>query len=375
MKKPFVYGELAEDENFIDRIEDRKRLKTFLSSGINVTLISPRRWGKSSLVKKSTQEMVAENSNTKVCYIDAFRLNSANDFYSAYTTAVANCVATTMERITDSIKRHIRSFSPSLNIKGRIVDVEINLNYHPTEKTVEEILDLPEQLAKEHNYHIIVCIDEFQRLAELPEWKSMEGMLRSVWQHHKNVNYCLYGSKRHMMTQIFTNSNNPFYRFGQTLYLEKIAPQYWIEYIINTFKETGKYISEDFARLICHAADNHSWYVQQLSFFVWAATEDSVTEDIFRSQLQAVIDTNKPVFESEVDKLATSQIAMLRAIAAGENHLNAADVVKKYNLGGAQTITRNKRLLIEKDFLEKHNDTIHFVDPIFKLWFERQYLQ
>ena len=375
MKKPFVYGELAEDENFIDRIEDRKRLKTFLSSGINVTLISPRRWGKSSLVKKATQEMVAEDSNTKVCYIDAFRLNSANDFYSAYTTAVANCVTTTMEKITDSIKRHIRSFSPSLNIRGRIVDVEINLNYHPTEKTVEEILDLPEQLAKEHNCHIIVCIDEFQRLAELPEWKSMEGMLRSVWQHHKNVNYCLYGSKRHMMTQIFTNSNNPFYRFGQTLYLEKIASRYWVEYIINTFKETGKCISEEFAQRICHTADNHSWYVQQLSFFVWAATEDSVTEEIFHSQLQAVIDTNKPVFESEVEKLATSQIAMLRAIAAGESHLNAAEVVKKYNLGGAQTITRNKRLLIEKDFLEKHNDILYFVDPIFKLWFDRQYLR
>ena len=88
MKRPFIYGELAEDENFIDRIEDRKQLKTFLGNGVNVTLISPRRWGKSSLVKATMKEMQAENSNMVVCFIDAFRLNSEKDFYNAFASAV-----------------------------------------------------------------------------------------------------------------------------------------------------------------------------------------------------------------------------------------------------------------------------------------------
>lgn len=88
MKKPFIYGELAENENFIDRFEDRKQLKTFLCNGVNVTIISPRRWGKSSLVKATMKEIEAEHSDTVACFIDAFRLNSETEFYNAFASAV-----------------------------------------------------------------------------------------------------------------------------------------------------------------------------------------------------------------------------------------------------------------------------------------------
>ena len=47
-KIPFEHGSIAENEYFIDRIEDRRDLKTFLGGGVNVMLISPRRLGKSS---------------------------------------------------------------------------------------------------------------------------------------------------------------------------------------------------------------------------------------------------------------------------------------------------------------------------------------
>ena len=115
--------------------------------------------------------------------------------------------------------------------------------------------------------------------------------------------------------------------------------------------------------------ENHSWYVQQLSFFIWASTENEVTEEIFNRQLQAVLDTNMPVFEAELDNLAHSQISMLRAICDGQQHLNAMDIVEKYNLGGPQTITRNKRILIEKDIIEKRDGKLVFVDPLFNIWF------
>lgn len=371
MKKPFVYGELAENENFVDRVEDRKQLKTFLTNGINVTLISPRRWGKSSLVKATMKELQEEDSKTVASFIDAFRLNSEKDFYNAFATAVVNSVATTLDKGLDIIKNYLKNFNANFKLKGHFFEIELGLKQKESPVSVEELLNLPQKIAVQRGIHIIVCIDEFQKLADLPEWDRMEGMLRSVWQNQPDVTYCLYGSKRHMIMDIFNNSNKPFYRFGQILYLNKIATEYWVEYIIKTFRDTGKEISSELATKICTIMDNHSWYVQQLSFFVWADTDEKVTEESLQRQLQAVMDTNMPVFESETDSLAPSQIAMLRAVVAGEEHLNANETVAKYNLGGAQTITRNKNVLVNRDILEKQNGKLVFVDPLYKLWFEK----
>ena len=98
MVRPFVYGELAEKDNFIDRIEDRKQLKTFLSNGISVMLISPRRWGKSSLVRQAMGELLSEEKRIRVCYIDAFSVTSASEFLNAFASAVIEGSSSTIEK-------------------------------------------------------------------------------------------------------------------------------------------------------------------------------------------------------------------------------------------------------------------------------------
>lgn len=374
MKRPFVYGELATKDNFIDRKEDRQRLKTFLGNGVNVMLVSPRRWGKSSLVKVAMSELCNEDKAVRVCFIDAFKIHSAADFYNAFASAVISGVGNTLEKGIEIIKKYIPSLTPSITLQSDPVNaLSLDLKIRPLERSTEDILNLPESLAKAHNYHVIVCIDEFQQLALLSEWKRMEGMMRSVWQQQEDVTYCLYGSKRHMMMDIFNNSNNPFYRFGQVFYLKKIARVYWVPYIIKTFESTGKSISEEFANKICDITECHSWYVQQLSFFVWSGTQKEVTEQIFHEQTILLIDTNAPVFEADVDGLSPSQVNMLVAIANGESHFSAQDVNAKYSLGAPQTISRNKQTLIKKDIIEKNGATYSFVDPIFKYWFKRNH--
>lgn len=374
MERPFIFGYLASKENFIDREEDRKALKNFLGHGINVMLISPRRWGKSSLVKYAMQELMNEDRETKVCFVDAFRVHSEAEFYNAYASAVVNALETTVQKGVELLKKYIQTLSPSITLKSDPLNaIEVELGYKPMQRSAEEILEMPERIAKERNLHVIVCIDEFQQLANLPEWKRMEGLMRSVWQQHQHVNYCLYGSKRHMMMDIFNNSANPFYRFGQVIYLKKIDRKYWIPYIVSQFQKTGKSITEDLAAHICDIVECHSWYVQQLSFFTWSATDDIATGQTVDNALQLLLDTNEPVFEADVDALAPSQVAMLQAIANGEEHLSSRATVARYELGGAQTIAKNKRVLVEKDFVERTGDGFHFVDPLFAIWFRRRY--
>ena len=340
-KIPFEYGSIAENEYFIDRIEDRKDLKTFLGGGINVMLISPRRWGKSSLVKAAMEELKQEQKDVRVCYLDAFKIFSEEEFYNKFASAILQGVSSTME------KRWAES--------------------------AEEILNLPEKIAKAKGIHVIVCIDEFQQLANLPDWKRLEGTMRSVWQGQHSTTYCLYGSKRHMMMDIFGNSKNPFYRFGQMMTLKKIAKEYWKPFIHDSFYNHGKTISDDMIERICNTVQCHSWYMQQFCFLIWTRTATEVTEEIYQSQLTKLLDTNTDMFITDIDGMPASQIAFLRAVCMGETHFNAQQVVAEYGLGAPRTITKNKKALVERDFIEKSGDGFKMVDPVFELWFKREY--
>lgn len=374
---PFMYGLIAEKENFIDRFEDRKQLKTFLDGGINVMLISPRRWGKSSLVKAAMEELKEEDGQVRVCYLDASKVISEDEFYNKFAMAVIESASSTLEKKWTDFKQYIQALIPGVKLKASAfdsVEMEMELNFAPLKDSAEKVLQLPEQIAIDKGLHIIVCIDEFQQLSYLPNWKKMEATMRSVWQHQHHANYCLYGSKRHMMMDIFNDSNNPFYRFGQVLFLKKIEKQYWMPYIQEGFAKTSKHISDELASRICDTVECHSWYVQQLSLFVWINTETEATEEIFNRQLQAVIDTNADMFANDIESLASSQVAMLRAVSAGETQFNAKEVVERYGLGAPRTITLNKKALIKRDIIEASGEGYHFVDPVYALWFKREYM-
>ena len=373
-KIPFEYGSIAENEYFIDRIEDRRDLKTFLGGGINVMLISPRRWGKSSLVKAAMEELKQEQKDIRVCYLDAFKIFSEEEFYNKFASAILQGVSSTMEKRWADIVKFVQSISPSLTINSDPVNaVEVNLNFKPLKESAEEILNLPEKIAKAKGIHVIVCIDEFQQLANLPDWKRLEGTMRSVWQGQHSTTYCLYGSKRHMMMDIFGNSKNPFYRFGQMMTLKKIAKEYWKPFIHDSFYNYGKSISNEMIERICNAVQCHSWYMQQFCFLIWTRTATEVTEEIYQSQLTKLLDTNADMFITDIDGMPASQIAFLRAVCMGETHFNAQQVVAEYGLGAPRTITKNKKTLVERDFIEKSGDGFKMVDPVFELWFKREY--
>lgn len=374
MEVPFQYGRLAEAESFIDRVEDRKELKNFLSHGINTILVSPRRWGKSSLVKEAMRELQKENEKIKVCFLDAYKIHTEEEFYNKFASAVIQGVSSTIEQKWGDFLRFINRLTPSITIASDPMNsIEVDLKINPLKESPEAILQLPEKIAIEKGIRVIVCIDEFQQLANIPHWKELESMLRSEWQQQHHATYCLYGSKMHMMKKIFNNSASPFYKFGQMMQLKRISKEHWMPYIINSFKNTGKHITEEQVERLCERVKYNSWYVQQYSFFVWSHTDEVVTDENLDRQLDLVIDTNEETFQNELDELVPSQIALLKAVAAGETHFNAKDVVEKYRLGQPQTITRNKKTLVEKDLVEKNREAYNLVDPLFELWIKREY--
>ena len=340
MKSPFQYGTLVDKESFVNRVEERKQLKELLGSGINVMLISPRRWGKSSLVKVAMDELTQEDKHIRVCFIDAFSIKTEAEFYRIFAREVISCAASTLEKRLEDVKQFLKAVSPSITLKSDPTDtLSFDLKLELEEKSVMEILELPEKIAAAKGIHLIVCIDEFQQLALLPGY----------------------------------NSSNPFYRFGQVLFLQKIKKEEWVPFIVNAFHRTNKEISEQQAEQLCDIVKCHSWYLQQLCYFIWSGTSEKVTDEIIEIRTRQLIDTNMPMFMNDTENLTAAQTAMLRAVADGEYRFNSIPVVRKYELGSAQTITRNKRMLTERDFIEKEGNKYVFSDPIFELWFRREY--
>lgn len=373
-RSPFQFGTLATEDNFIDRVEDRKLLKQLLSSHINVMLISPRRWGKSSLVKKAMSELVVEDKNVRVCYIDAFSIGSEAEFYRTFASQVIACASSKMERWIEDAKKFLMGVVPQVVLNDQVTDfAAFDLKFVPQEKDKMTILQLPEMLAKEKGIRIVVCIDEFQQLANLPEYSDMEGKMRSVWQQQQLTSYCLYGSKRNMMLNIFNNSNSPFYRFGQVIFMNKIAKEHWMPFIVSAFENTGKSISTDFVERICDIVACHSWYLQQLCYFIWSYTATEVTEEVFELGLKQVMNINTPMFQNDTENLSSTQIEMLKAIANGEQHFSSQAVKQIYSLGNPNTIVKNKRTLQNKDIVEMQKNEFVFVDPIYQLWFKEEY--
>lgn len=373
MNAPFQYGTLATKENFVDRVEDRAQLKNFLSSHINVMLVSPRRWGKSSLVKVAMDELQEEDKDVRVCYIDAFSIGSEAEFYRTFASQVIACASSNLEKRVHDAKKFLTGVVPQVVIKDDVTNfMAFDVKFIPQEQDKMDILRLPETLAQSKKIKIIVCIDEFQQLANLPEYKNMEGKMRSAWQQQERVSYCLYGSKRHMMLDIFNNSNSPFYRFGQLLFLNKIPKEEWMPFIVNTLK-SGKYISDEFASRICDVTECHSWYLQQCCYFVWNASVNKVTEESFNYGLSQMINTNSPMFQNDTETLAASQIEMLRAIRDGVQQLSSSEARTKYHLGNPNTISKNKKILQNKDIVEMKSGKLVFVDPIYRLWFAKEY--
>ena len=373
MENPFSYGITAAGKFFTNREEDLEELKTNLINGINTSIISPRRWGKSSLVEKALLELKKE-TELKIVSIDMFSVNSEHEFYEIF---ARECIKSSSNLLEEWMKSGIEFFKniiPKLSVGiDPSNDFSVSFDWEEAKKHHLEILNLPEVIAKKKGVRFVIAIDEFQNITNFHDAENFEKKLRAVWQKQKSVTYCLYGSKRHMMNEIFNSSSKPFYRFGDIKFLQKITAEKWKTFIKAGFKRTKKQIDGSFVNQIIADMNRHSWYVQQFSYFVWVATQDKVTDEIFFNAKRKLVQSNSPFFTNVCENLSPKQINLLKAVVKNEQQITSTAVLKQYDLGTSGTATKNKNTLIEKDILDLEDGNLTLQDPVFELWFRKIY--
>lgn len=372
MDRPFVYGMSVEGRHFTDRELETKRLQLNFENGMNSILISPRRMGKTSLVKK-VMKMV-ESKDRIVVLMDIYNCRTEYEFYERFASSVIQATASKSEQMIATAKEFIMSIAPKIIYSPMPgTDYALQLGIDSKSNTPEEILNLPEKIAQKRGIQIVVCIDEFQQIGEMPGSLTVQKTIRSAWQHHRNTSYCLFGSKQHLMTKLFYSRKMPFYQFGDMFFLKKIPTEKWVPFIVERFQEAGKQISGDLAGKICAAVDNYSAYVQQLAWNVLAVSGERVTEESFQGGLDATLAQVSPLFVEQTSGLTAYQLNFIRAISDGyHDDFGKSEVASKYHFGSRSYLVKLKSVLVEKEIIEITESGCFLADPLFSLWFKRK---
>ena len=376
MEAPFIFGRIATDENFTDREKETEHLVNNFESLINTVIISPRRWGKSSLVHRAADIAMRADKNIRICTIDLFNVKTEEQFYTVLARNLIQGTSSRWEEAVENAKKFFSRLVPKISVgAGPGSEISIDFDWEEMKSNPDEILDLSERIAEAKGVKIVVCIDEFQNIAEFEDPLFFQRRLRAHWQRHKKVSYCLYGSKRHMMMEVFTDSSMPFYKFGDIFFLNKIDTEHFIPFITERFSSTGKSITEDASRNIVSLADNHPYYVQQLSQLSWLRTSGQCdVETVVKAHL-SLVEQLSLLFSNLMETLTFQQTCYLHALIAGEKSITSAETMYRYHISSATAASRSLKTLIKKDILDSTSREISFQDPIFEYWLRHDYYQ
>jgi AAA+ ATPase superfamily predicted ATPase len=376
METPFVFGKLAINQNFTNRSKERQQLIGNFNSLINTILISPRRWGKSSLVQIAANEAMAANNELHFCFLDVFSVRTEEEFYQQLAIEVLKASSSKMETLLTNASKFLGRFLPKLSFSPDSQNaISLSLDWKEVIKQPDDILNMAENLAIEKGWKFIVCIDEFQNISSFENPLAFQKKLRSQWQKHQHVAYCLYGSKRHMMMDVFTNPSMPFYKFGNLMFLNKIKKEDWISFICTRFEETQKHIGKENATLIADLAECHPYYVQQLAQQSWLRTTNVCSEEIVRDAHEGIVAQLSLLFQSITDELTNSQINFLKALLAGTEQFSSKETLDEYRLGTSANVVKIKKMLESKEIIDIQGNNISLLDPMYKSWLKTYYFK
>ena len=366
---PFVFGKLATMVDFTDREAEANHLASNFRSLINTILISPRRWGKTSLVNQVSERLICQEPEIKICHIDLFNVRTEEEFYIELATEILKSTSSKWEELAQNAKEFLSKLLPKITFSpDDQSELSFGIGWNELKKNPNDILDLAETIAIAREFKIVVCIDEFQSIGDFKNPVAFQKKLRSHWQRHTHVAYCLYGSKRHMLLDVFTNPSMPFYKFGDLMFLEKIETEDWVKFIEKRFSETGKEINVIEATRIANLAENHSYYVQQLAQQAWLRTEKNCSGEIVEAAHVGIINQLGLLFTNITESLSNKQLELLKAIISGEKQLSSQSTIQNYNLGTSANVLRLKQSLLAREIIDITADQIDLQDPMYKYW-------
>jgi len=375
MKNPFIYGEAVLGENFADRKKELHELVRDISDCERIFLISPRRYGKTSLIMNALE--VLKSKGIYTVYIDLYKATSLHKLLEIYVREITSSVETKFERMLEFFKRTLPGLHPKVTVDpdgSTSIGIEYSDSYEDTFRFLDKIFDLPQKLAVEKKRNFVVIFDEFQEIREF-NGEAIEKAMRASIQHHDKVAYLFAGSKRLLLYDMVANRNRAFYMMGRVMTLEKIPKPEFIDFILDTFQKTGFSIENHAIERVLDLVEDFPYNAQFFCHRLWDTfydTKEIKLNDI-EPTLNQIITENTPVFLSIWDGLSLFQRRLLEVIVhAGNKEILTDECIKKSDFENISTTQTALKSLMEKQILDRENDVYWFTEVFFKEWIRRK---
>jgi uncharacterized protein len=379
MQNPFVYGEVVPVEAFVDRETELERLVEDLSAGQKVFLISPRRYGKSSLVRQALTAVTRRGALTVEVTVSSY--SSYLSFLEGYARALAG-VETRWERARTWLSTAITStrpevrYEPGVSGSGRLaVSFPLVQSERDVNRLANEVFALPGQLATERKRTIVVALDEFQAIDAF-NGGSVEHALRAAAQHQRRVGYVFAGSEPSLMEKMI-GPKRPFYKAGPVMRLDKIPSDVFTAFIESRFSKSGIRAEAGLGVAIVDLAGNLPYDVQRLAHETWDDVRNAggrrATLDNLHATLARLLAEQETIFEAVWQRLTLAQRAVLRAVVLQDGReLLSADSRARHRLGGPSSVQTSLTALAKQDLLLREGARYVVVDSLLREWVARR---
>ena len=379
MQNPFIYGEVVPAAAFVDRVVELDRLVGDLTAAQKIFLISPRRYGKSSLIRRALATMARRGALTVDVTVSSF--SSYVAFLEGYARALVAAetqgsrARTWLREVIRSARADVR-YAPDSSLRGGLtVSFPTARSDKDISRLAQEVFALPARLAEAQGRKVVIALDEFQAIGEF-NGGSVEHAMRAAVQHQRDVGYVFAGSEPSLMERML-GPKRPFYKAGPVMRLEKIPAEEFAAFIDLRFARSGIRAEPGLGAAVVELAGNLPYDVQRLAHETWdevrGASRRRATLDDLHQALKRLLAEHQMMFEALWQRLTLAQRAALRAVVVEEGReLLSADVRARHRLAGPSTMQAALAALVRDDVVNREGSRYVVVDSLLREWVERQ---
>jgi len=370
-ENPFIFGEIVTKAAFVDRVDELQQVVRDVTDGQKLFLLSPRRFGKSSLVAAAFERLKGEGFRTVIIPVSNYA--TYRQFLEKFADKLVRA-AGPWSRVKDWVGRFIRQVKPEAELDLHSGEVKLSLgkaaDTDPS-PLAPEVFALPGEITKKGGFRMAICLDEFQQVRTF-DGGAVENVLRNAVQVQRDVGYVFAGSQPSLMEEMLA-AKRPFHKAGPRLFLGKIASEPWKEFMQEQFARRGRKLGDDGIQELLTTADLIPYDVQRLAHELWDEAElggKSLldVEDV-RRVTRRLVASQTQYYERLWEQLTSRQRAVLQALAdRGAEALYSESVRREYVLGPASTVQKALQSLDAQDIIDRYQDRYFFLDPLFAVW-------
>lgn len=370
INNPFSITSYLGAAYFCDRQQETKNIHDALFNGRNVTLISPRRIGKTGLIRHLFAQIPPKEAYT--FYVDIYNTSNLHEFTKAFAEAVlTKRIAPFSEQVLNEVTQLFGSIRPVFSPDPLTGMLKCTIDLQPTkeEATLQQIFAYLERADKP----CYVAFDEFQTIAEYTDTK-VEATLRSHIQHLTNVHFIFAGSKKHTITEMFSSAGRPFFQSTQLMNISTIVESAYYDFASKHLQAHEQHIDKDTFHDLYMLVNGHTWYVQALLNRLYQSAIPQIGYNDVLAILDQLLQEAEPSYQMYCHLVTDRQLAVLRAIAREGNvkEPNSNAFLQKHQLGAGSTVRSAIEVLLDKELLYRHDDGSYSVyDRFFGLWLKR----